>query len=98
MNTCPFCNDTLQRLKAANYNYVEVDVDDPRNDQECAKLEKFFNSARYPKVVVRERGVNYFINPNDGDRPSSRSAEKFLYYNSPNDIINYIKQIKNHEI
>ena len=60
MNTCPFCNDTLQRLKAANYNYVEVDVDDPSNDQECAKLEKFFNSARYPKVVVRERGVNYF--------------------------------------
>ena len=98
MNTCLFCNDTLQRLKAANYNYVEVDVDDPSNDQECAKLEKFFNSARYPKVIVRERGVNYFINPNDGDRLSSRSAEKFLYYNSPNDIINYIKQIKNHEI
>lgn len=98
LNTCHYCNDTIEKLKQAGYVLSEIDVDNPANDAECAKLEKFFNSGRYPKLIVESGKNTYFINPDEGSRISSIGSSKFIYYNSVNDILNTVNQIKNHEI
>lgn len=49
---CHFCGNLKVLLKEEKIEYIDVDVDDPKNEKEVSELFSFTNSASIPIINV----------------------------------------------
>ena len=90
---CNVCKETAKALKGLGLSYEEFDADDDSNTRVITWMEDFFDSAKYPKLIVYKDGITYFINPSGSKELSNGIITKYLWYNSVEDIATHLKNI-----
>lgn len=92
---CKFCEMTLGVIEQLGLPCAIVDANLEENRSECDKLENFFESNRYPKLILEKKGKTIFINPYEGKRLSSFGDNIFEYFEAIEDISSIIKKHQN---
>lgn len=89
---CGFCKMLLDALDSKKINYSIVDATAEDNKAECDRLEDFFESSRYPKVIVEVKNKAIFINPFENKKLSPFGDNIFEYYTTIDEIVATIKK------
>ena len=93
---CGFCEALMSRLQQEQITFTPIDVNDVSVIADVERLEQFFESNRYPKIVAIQGNKSYFINPDEGKRVAPLTdTHEFHYYRQIDEVVQIIKSIKN---
>lgn len=92
---CRFCAEAEKMLSGHGYTVRAVDVSDPENREQCDRLEDFFESTRYPKLILENKSKTVFINPYEGKKMPPFGDNVFEYFESIEQILEIVKKYNN---
>ena len=96
LKECGFCKNLAAALEQRGIPFKWIDAEDRDFDSEVSKLESFFDSTRYPKVILfSNKTKTVFVNPYEGTKLDVLGDNIFEYYNSLEDILELIEKYKN---
>jgi len=92
---CRFCELTTEAVSGLGLPFSIVDAGSEERRSECDKLENFFESNRYPKLILERKGKTIFVNPYEGKTLQSFGDNLFEYFQNVDDIVTIIKKHQN---
>lgn len=96
LKECGFCQNLKATFERGDIPFTWIDAEDRSFDNEVSKLESFFDSTRYPKLIFfLGKSKTVFVNPLEGTKLNVLGDNIFEYYETIEDILELIKKYEN---